>query len=67
MGDPEASPKIRAELGDVMIYLLRLADVLNIDLVQATSEKLADSARRYPVERARGSVAKAPADEPHAR
>jgi len=43
-----------------MIYLTRLADVLGVDLVQAATDKLADSAQRYPAERVRGSAAKAP-------
>ncbi len=60
MADPAAGARVRAEIGDVMIYLTRLADVLGIDLVQAASAKLADSARRYPVEQARGNATKAP-------
>ncbi len=60
MSDPEAGARVRAEVGDVMIYLVRLADVLGIDLVEAARVKLADSARRYPVDHARGSAAKAP-------
>ncbi|MFG2045907.1 nucleotide pyrophosphohydrolase [Micromonospora sp. NPDC048935] len=60
MTDPQAGARVRAEIGDVMIYLVRLADILDIDLVEAASDKLADSARRYPVESARGSAAKAP-------
>jgi NTP pyrophosphatase (non-canonical NTP hydrolase) len=60
MADELAGARIRAELGDVTIYLVRLADVLGIDLVDAAMEKLADSARRYPVDRSRGSAAKAP-------
>jgi NTP pyrophosphatase (non-canonical NTP hydrolase) len=59
MDETEAGPKVRAELGDVMIYLVRLADVLGIDLVAAASDKLADSDRRYPADRVRGSAAKA--------
>lgn len=59
MADPEAGGRVRAEIGDVMIYLTRLADVLGIDLVEAATDKLVDSARRYPVEQARGSAAKA--------
>jgi hypothetical protein len=43
-----------------MIYLVRLADVLGIDLVQAATDKLADSDRRYPVDHARGNATKAP-------
>ncbi|MEV4755338.1 nucleotide pyrophosphohydrolase [Micromonospora sp. NPDC049559] len=60
MADPVAGARVRAEIGDVTIYLVRLADVLGIDLVEAAIDKLADSARRYPVEQSRGSAAKAP-------
>jgi len=65
MDDPEAGARIRAEIGDVMIYLTRLADVLGVDLVEAALTKLEDSARRYPVETARGSAAKAPPSPPN--
>jgi NTP pyrophosphatase (non-canonical NTP hydrolase) len=58
MSDPELGPRVRAEIGDVTIYLVRLADVLGIDLVEAAADKLADSGRRYTVEAARGSAAK---------
>ncbi|MEU4561531.1 nucleotide pyrophosphohydrolase [Actinoplanes sp. NPDC023936] len=58
MSDPELGPRVRAELGDVMIYLVRLADTLGVDLVDAATGKLADSARRYTVEAAKGSAAK---------
>jgi NTP pyrophosphatase (non-canonical NTP hydrolase) len=51
--------RVRAEIGDVMIYLTRLADVLGIDLVSAARDKLAESARRYPIEGSRGSARKA--------
>jgi NTP pyrophosphatase (non-canonical NTP hydrolase) len=60
IADAAAGPRVRAEMGDVMIYLIRLADVLGVDLVEAASVKLADSARRYPVDRARGHATKAP-------
>jgi NTP pyrophosphatase (non-canonical NTP hydrolase) len=59
MDDPELGPRVRAEIGDVMIYLVRLADVLGIDLVPAARDKLAEAGRRYTVEAARGSAAKA--------
>ncbi|MET7808662.1 nucleotide pyrophosphohydrolase [Micromonospora chersina] len=58
MDDPEASARVRAEIGDVMIYLTRLADVLGIDLVEAAVTKLAEVAVRYPVEQVKGSAAK---------
>ncbi|MFK3981425.1 nucleotide pyrophosphohydrolase [Micromonospora sp. NPDC050397] len=64
MDDQAAGARVRAEIGDVMIYLTRLADVLDIDLVRAAHDKLDDSARRYTVERSRGSVAKVPPTQP---
>lgn len=66
MDDPDIGARVRAELGDVMIYLVRLADVLGVDLVQVAVDKLAHSVERYPVETARGSAAKAPHDHPSA-
>jgi NTP pyrophosphatase (non-canonical NTP hydrolase) len=58
MADPDAAARLRAEIGDVMIYLVRLSDVLDVDLVRAASDKLDDAARRYPVDQVRGSAAK---------
>jgi len=64
MADDELGPRVRAEIGDVTIYLIRLADVLGLDLVEAASDKLDDSARRYTVEASRGSARSIPADRP---
>ncbi|WP_229403971.1 MULTISPECIES: nucleotide pyrophosphohydrolase [Micromonospora] len=60
MADAELGGRVRAEIGDVMIYLTRLADVLGIDLLSAAGDKLAEAARRYPTDAVRGSAAKAP-------
>lgn len=64
MADPELGPRVRAELGDVTIYLVRLADVLGLDLVETALAKLAEAERRYPVEATRGSAAKRSATRP---
>lgn len=64
MEDEELGPRVRAEIGDVTIYLVRLADVLSIDLVQAALDKLDDSGRRYTVDAARGSAVKIGDDHP---
>ncbi|SLM02439.1 nucleotide pyrophosphohydrolase [Actinoplanes sp. SE50/110] len=58
MSDPDLGPRVRAEIGDVTIYLVRLADVLGIDLIEASLDKLAEAGRRYTVEAARGSSTK---------
>jgi NTP pyrophosphatase (non-canonical NTP hydrolase) len=60
MADPQAAARMRSELADVTIYLVRLADLLGIDLIEAARAKLAESDRRYDVETYRGSTRKAP-------
>jgi dCTP diphosphatase len=45
---------VEDELADVVIYLVRLADVLGVDLVAAAKEKLDRSAHRYPADEVRG-------------
>jgi NTP pyrophosphatase (non-canonical NTP hydrolase) len=55
---PEQLARIRAESADVLIYLVRLAQVLGFDLAAAGEAKLAANERRYPVEKARGSAKK---------
>ena len=47
--------EIAAEAADVFLYLLQLCDKLNIDLVQASKEKILLNEQRYPVESTRGS------------
>jgi NTP pyrophosphatase (non-canonical NTP hydrolase) len=49
---------VAGEVADVLLYLVRLADVLGIDPVAAARAKMDQNASRYPVERARGSSAK---------
>ena len=46
------------ELADVLLYLCRLADVLNIDLAAAAVAKLARNAEKYPAAQVRGKSAK---------
>jgi NTP pyrophosphatase (non-canonical NTP hydrolase) len=58
MDDPASAEAVRSEVADVAAYLLRLTDVLNIDLTQAVTDKLALNERRYPVELAHGSAEK---------
>lgn len=41
---------IRDEMGDILLYLIRLSDVLNIDLLQATREKFAKVEQKYPLD-----------------
>jgi dCTP diphosphatase len=52
---------VRDELADVLIYLARLADVLEVDLLAAAGEKLARNAQRYPADEVRGNADAQPA------
>jgi len=46
--------KVKDEIGDVFLYLVRLCDELNIDPFQCASEKLTKSESKYPVEQCKG-------------
>jgi NTP pyrophosphatase (non-canonical NTP hydrolase) len=54
----EQHEAVRQEIADVLIYLTRLADLLDIDLLQAASDKLAINARKYPADKAHGNALK---------
>ncbi len=56
--DDKKQDAIRQELADVLIYLVRLADKLNVDLMTASSEKLTHNRTKYPVEKVRGDSRK---------
>ncbi len=46
------------EIADVMTYLIRISDRLNIDLLNAVEQKLAATRQKYPAELVRGSSQK---------
>jgi NTP pyrophosphatase (non-canonical NTP hydrolase) len=56
--DPETASAVREEIADIVLYLVRLSDVLGIDLNQAVSDKLKKNAINYPIDKARGSSRK---------
>lgn len=56
--EPETRARVAAEMADVFLYLLRMADQLNIDLMAAASDKTRVNEQRYPAERVRGSARK---------
>ena len=56
--EPAKMEKIREEIGDVMIYLARLADCLGIDPIQAAEEKMRINEQKYPVASSRGRAVK---------
>jgi dCTP diphosphatase len=50
--------RVEQEMADVLLYLVRLADRLDVDLVAAAREKMKINAEKYPVEKARGKSSK---------
>lgn len=50
--------RVAAEMADVLILLISLADVLGEDLVAAARRKVRTNDRKYPVARARGTARK---------
>jgi dCTP diphosphatase len=50
--------EVEYELADIQIFLIRLADRMNIDLARAVDAKIALNEERYPVEKVRGSAKK---------
>jgi len=55
---PEQLAKVREEMADVLLYLIRLADKLDVDLVQAAAGKIERNAQKYPADKARGNSKK---------
>jgi dCTP diphosphatase len=55
---PEQLARVRDELADVLNYLVRIADKLDVNLLEAAREKIQKNAVKYPVEKSRGSVKK---------
>ena len=54
----EARAAASEEIADVLLYLIRLADKLGIDPLEAARRKLATNAQKYPVDKARGHARK---------
>jgi NTP pyrophosphatase (non-canonical NTP hydrolase) len=54
----EARAAVEEEMADVLLYLVRLADKLDIDLAAAARAKVIRNAEKYPVDKARGSSRK---------
>ncbi len=56
--DSDKLAKIEEELADVLIYLVRLADKLDVDLYAASNRKIERNAQKYPASKVKGSAKK---------
>ena len=58
VGNEKEMGHVKEEIADVFIYLVRLADKLNVDIERAVFEKIKLNELRYPVELSKGNATK---------
>ena len=54
INDPDTKVQIEKEIADIFNYLLKLTDMLNIDLEKAALNKIEENDAKYPVEKFKG-------------
>lgn len=54
----EKLEEVAAELADTLLYLVRLADKLDIDLLSAAFKKIELNNQKYPIDQSRGNAKK---------
>lgn len=55
---PAKLEQVQEELADVLIYLIRLADKLGVDVLNAAFMKIEKNRDKYPVDKVKGSATK---------
>lgn len=56
--DADKKQEVALEMADIFIYLMRLAERLEINLLEKVDEKIEINEQRYPVEKVKGSSKK---------
>ena len=56
--ESEKKNDVSEELADITYYVLRIADMMNIDLEKAVWDKMKKNADKYPVSKAKGNAKK---------
>ena len=54
----EKHQAIEEEIADIFIYLIRISDKLDIDLIKAANKKIEKNKLKYPVDQVKGSSKK---------
>jgi NTP pyrophosphatase (non-canonical NTP hydrolase) len=55
---PDKLRAVSHEMADVLVYLVRLADKLDVDLMAAVQEKMVLNRAKYPADQVRGDARK---------
>ena len=50
--------EVSLEMADILIYLIRLSDKLDVDLLEAVDRKIGLNAKKYPVDKSKGLAIK---------
>lgn len=58
MTESKSSKAVKDEVADVFYYLLRICDLLDIDLEKAFWEKTKQNEEKYPVDKSKGNAKK---------
>lgn len=56
--DPAKLKKVKDEIADIFVYLVRMIDLYDIDLEKAVASKMVENAKKYPVAKAKGNAKK---------
>lgn len=56
---PEKKQEVALEMADILIYLVRLSERLDLDLLAAAEKKIAINEGRYPAHKVRGDARRA--------
>ena len=57
--DTDKKQAVAGEMADILIYLIRLAQRLDVDLIDSVHRKVEINRQRYPAERVRGDARRA--------
>ena len=56
--NPKKRAEIEKEIADIFNYLVKLVDILDMDLEKAALEKIKENAEKYPIESSKGRSVK---------
>ena len=58
INDPKKRKEIEREIADIFNYLVKLVDLLDMDLERASLDKIEENSKKYPVKSSKGKSEK---------
>ena len=58
INDPQKRKEIEKEIADIFNYLIKLVDILDMDLEKVALEKIKENAEKYPIDASKGKSVK---------